>query len=771
MENPIGINSIESTVIGGVRLPRFLGEWRMNYHSWIYRFVLLLCAAIVLPVALCAQEAEEAPQGVNRGDYNIQQSIELGYRVSDFSGNTAVYDTFVNLNQGPRLFNQSLQMHSLDHHGLLFDDLYMYSFGYGGDPNDVTRLGISKNKWYDFNGSFRRDRNLWNYDLLANPLNPGTSNPLNPITFSPHLMQMSRRMSDFNLIILPQSTVRFRLGYTRNINEGPSLSSFHSGTDIPLFQNWKTTLNAYQFGVDIKLIPKTNISYDQFLQYYKGDTSYTDGSLMGAFGGYFPDYQLANGLPMGPSQSVDLGLIYDTAGNSPCKTPIANATTPPTVTANCNAMLAYTRSAPTRIKYPVEQLSFQSNPIKQLDLSGRFSYTSSTSDVPNYYEYWNGLARGVVQSATAGIASAKRVSVATDFAATVFVTNKFRIQDEFRFSNFRIPGNFASTATTYAGATLGATLGTPTVASTISSRFLGEDMHVNTLQFLYDFSRRLGMRLGYRHRFRDIPQSDVEFAGGAVTSNVLDDTKIKEDSALMGFWARPTDQLRLTYDMELMYADRSFTRISPRQSQHYKLRTQYKPTNLVHVSATASVYEGRDNVVTIDHRDHNWSLGLDTAIVPNDRWSLDFGYDFNDVFSQTDICFAFTGTPPVSTSVCPIISATGGLEALSTYKNKTHYGFADLMFKPVKRVALNAGYTLTATTGNTVILNPNSPAGPLQYNYHTPYASVKVDLEKGFAWKAGWNFYDYNEKDQPIDLTGPRAFRGNNLNLSVVYSF
>jgi hypothetical protein len=756
-------HTIELTAIGGDQLPRFLGEWRMNYRSWIYHFIFLLCAAVVLPGALMAQEAETT-QGVNRGDYNIQQSIELGYRFSDFTGNTAVYDTFVNLNQGPRLFNQSLQMHSLDHSGYLFDDLFMNSYGYGGDPNDVTRLGISKNKWYDFNATFRRDRNLWNYDLLANPLNPGTSNPADPLTFSPHLMQMTRRMSDYNLTILPQSKVRFRLGYNHNIDEGPSLSSFHSGTDVPLFQNWSTTQNNYHFGVDIKLLPKTNVSYDQFLQYYKGDTSYLDGALNGPFGGLFPGYQLADGTP------VDLGLIYDTAGRSPCAKPLsAPGTNPPTVASNCNATLAYNRSQIARVKDPVEQLSFQSNPIKQLDFAGRVSYSSSNSNVPDYYEFWNGLESrtGDQQFTTTGSASGKRISATADFDTTVFVTNKFRVQDEFHFSNYRIPGLFTNTTTTYAGGVLGGPLANPAVAAATSSRFLGQNVRVNTIQFLYDFNQRLGMRLGYRHRFRDIPAFDAE-NGAAPTT---DDTKIKEDSALLGFWARPTDQLRLTYDMEINYADRSYTRVSPRQSQHYKFRTQYKPSQMVHVSATANIYQGLDDVFSIDHRDHNWSFGLDTAIVPNDRWSLDFGYDFNDVFSQTDICFFLSGVSPVSTTACPNPTGSNELEALSTYKNKTNYGFMDLMFQPVKRVRLNAGYMITATTGNTVILNPNSPAGPLQYNYHTPYASVKVDLQKGFAWKAGWNFYDYNEKDEPIDLTGPRAFRGNNLALSLIYSF
>ena len=36
----------------------------------------------------------------------------------------------------------------------------MSSFGYGGDPNTATRLQMSKDKWYDFNMSYRHDLNV-----------------------------------------------------------------------------------------------------------------------------------------------------------------------------------------------------------------------------------------------------------------------------------------------------------------------------------------------------------------------------------------------------------------------------------------------------------------------------------------------------------------------------------------------------------------------------------------------------------------------------------
>ena len=78
-------------------------------------------AAVVLrgfPSARAQQEPEQA--GVEQGNYNIKQSIEFGGRFVDVSGDAQSYDTFVNLQQGPRLLGFTTEMRSLDHHGALF---------------------------------------------------------------------------------------------------------------------------------------------------------------------------------------------------------------------------------------------------------------------------------------------------------------------------------------------------------------------------------------------------------------------------------------------------------------------------------------------------------------------------------------------------------------------------------------------------------------------------------------------------------------------------
>src|SRR5713101_4299943 len=136
-----------------------------------------------VPVAR-AQQAEEQ-KGVDQGNYNIKQSIEFGGRITSLAGDFQAYDTFVNLQQGPRLLGFTMEMRSLDHHGSLFDRFYFSNFWYGGDPYDVSRLRFGKNKWYNFDALFRKDENFWDYSLQANPLNPTTPFTNGPVGYGP----------------------------------------------------------------------------------------------------------------------------------------------------------------------------------------------------------------------------------------------------------------------------------------------------------------------------------------------------------------------------------------------------------------------------------------------------------------------------------------------------------------------------------------------------------------------------------------------------------
>ncbi len=811
---------------------------RVN-RSLLCRAVFIVALALFLGIPAVAQEPEKPPKGIDSGNYNVKQTIEFGYRFvrdedfRDRRGTRDVYNTFVNLGKGVRVFEHTLEMRSLNHQGWLFDNFYVSSFGYGGDPNDVTRLRMYKNKWYNFSGSFRRDRNFWDYNLLANPLNPHAPVANAPagfspiIAFSPHRFQTTRRLSDFNLTMLPQSRVRFRLGYSRNISEGPSFSSFHEGTDMQLFQGWKTTLNSYQFGVDLKWLPRTNISYDQFLHYYKGDTSWVDRSQR------FP---LANG------NLVDLGLPFNTKANQPCAVPFLFGGV---VNPGCNGYLGYTRQGRVRTNYPTEQLSFQSNYFKSSDLSGRFVYSSSENNILGFNEDLNAFVTRTSMRFRneTGPATGRRVSVSADFGATWHITEKFRVLDMFRFANFRLPMQwlftecsfFASAVTPllFGPTVFTATAPVPATCPTPANRVAGTPMHnassppdiavgASSLSFKqdlknnlferqYDFTRRFGGRLGYRFRRRIFFESDFESGTFVFFPDMQNDrtlpapfnvdengnpvfcpqannradgsclitpepqfdskpTEINEHSAVFGIWARPTDALRLTFDLELMSADNSFNRISPRQLQHYKARATYKPMRWASFGASVNVLENRNTAFQVNNKQHNRAYGFSAVVEPNRKWGFDLGYDYSDVFSTTFICYPVS---PNTAGLPPCIAGTGLFGDTSIYKNRAHYGYFNLTLKPIRRLTTNLGYAITSTAGSTLIINPNAPVGPLAYNYHRPYAGFLLDLYKGLSWKGSWAYYGYNEKEQavPVDITGPRDFRGNMVTIAIRYAF
>src|ERR1700744_3953504 len=127
----------------------------MELRYLVGSFILLLLLAT--PGAFAQQADEE--KGIDQGNYNVKQSIEFGGRITSISGDQQTYDTLVNLRDGPRLLDFTTEMRSLDQRGTVFDRLYFSNFGYGGDPNVVSVLRISKNKWYMFDAMFRHDEN------------------------------------------------------------------------------------------------------------------------------------------------------------------------------------------------------------------------------------------------------------------------------------------------------------------------------------------------------------------------------------------------------------------------------------------------------------------------------------------------------------------------------------------------------------------------------------------------------------------------------------
>lgn len=878
---------------------------------------VFFAAAVFLLPAARAQDNTGESKGINSGDYNIHTSIEFGYRASEINGNQNTYDTFENLNSGLRLFDYTLEVRSLDHNGFLFDNLSFSNFGYGGDPNDVSRLRIQKNKLYDFRLLFRRDKNFWDYNLFANPLNPAAlnppgsfttgcfvgpptaafpqgapafcSNPAVPQNNSLHSLDLVRRMQDYDLTLFPNSAVRFRLGYSRNRNEGPSLFTTDGGTISAFDQANSYTTNAYRAGVDFRVLPRTTLSFDEFLSYFKQDNVVTDNPVAnpGNFGfvlGTVPGQGTLAGTP------VDLGNIFSTQTPSealPCATPIVAGTTN-TATPTCNAFLSYSQVGNPRNFMPTERFRFQSNYFKNFEMSGSVGYSSSNNQIPNFLETVNGFTSRSAErgSTTSGPANAKRVSVNANWSGVYSISDKLRILDEFRYDNWRIPGVWDTLNT--------AVFGTPSPApgvvglllspgvfnsatctaavnfnqatcpqhtassaadltNEIATQFLGQNIKSNTIEVEYDFSRRYSAHMGYLYTNRKISSMDATFDVGeftfpggaagtaandflaargdcALVAGVLpaactllttgplagaieegspgnpipeagndtsrNITTINEQALLLGFVARPIDALRITSDFEFGYNDQSFTRIDPRQVQSYKIHANYKPRPWANLDGAVEIHENRDNVSTVDNLEHDRSYSFSAMLMASPRLSVDFGYNYWNVFTQSLICFAFStsaanpapppatlpvstfpvGVPMLSTGpACPITGSPSPLGALSTYGSTDHFAHAAVMWKPAKRVLVMVGYGGSFVRGNTIFLNPLTPSGTLDFNYQRPYASIAIDVYRNVTYKMSWNYYGFTQagNTSPFGLAAIQSanFNGSNATFSFRYAF
>ena len=886
---------------------------RLAVH-WIPS-AIFIGALLVSPVSR-AQDNSGESKGINSGDYNIHSTIEFGYRLNEVTGNQNTYDTFENLGSGLRLFNFDFEMRSLDHHGFFFDNLSLSSFGYGGDPNDVTRLRIEKNKWYDFRLLFRRDKNFWDYNLSANPYNPATLNPAGSLTTgcfvgpptsafpqgapafcsspavaqnnSLHDLDLVRRMEDYDLTLFPQSAIRVRLGYSRNRDEGPSLFTTDGGTISAFDEANSYTTNAYRVGIDFHVLPRTTLSYDQFLSYYQQNNVITDNPSVnpGNFGfalGTVPGQGTPAGTP------VDLGNIWSTQTPSevfPCAAPIVTGTTN-TANPTCNGFLSYSQVGNPRNFMPTERFRFQSNYFKNFETSGSVGYSTSDYHFSDLSEVVNGwTARTAVRGSTAGgPINTRRVSVNANWSGEYSINDKFRILDAFQYDNWRIPGVWDTAETTVFGTpspapgVVGLLLSPATFNSTncpaapfnqascpqhtsssaaditneIAMQFLGQNIKSNTLEAQYDFSRRYSGSIGYLYTNRIIsgaaatfdtgefyfpggvagtagnlflaargdcalvggtlpagctllttgpmagaivegsPANPIPEAGNDTSRNI---TTINENALLLGIVARPIDALRITGDFEFGYNDQSFTRIDPRQVQSYKIQVNYKPRPWANLAGSVEIHNNRDNVTTVNNVEHDRSYSFSAMLMPNQRVSVDFGFNYWNVYTQALICFAYStssanpapppatlpvstfppGVPELSTgTACPIAGSPSPLGALSTYASSDYFAHAAVMWKPLKRVTVAVGYGASFVRGNTIFLNPLMPSGTLDFNYQRPYATLTIEVYRGLSYITSWNYYGFNQtgNTSPFGLAAIQSqdFNGNNATFSMRYSF
>jgi len=251
---------------------------------------LFLLPILFLPV-LSAQETvaptvneQVGPaRGENKGDYNVVQSWELGYRYHLVGGDDGKYRSDVNFRNGVRLLSSYLTVNSKDGHGKLYDEIVLNTQGLGNDPYESVTLRVQKNRLYRYDMMWR----------LNEYYNPGLATAAGL-----HLANLSQRWQDHDIILFPQGKFRIKAGYSRNKEDGPALSTANlfenqRGDIFTLFSNVKREYNSYRIGADLEYFG-VRLSFLRRWEFYKEDTPYslggpsagltpTDGSVLTDF--------------------------------------------------------------------------------------------------------------------------------------------------------------------------------------------------------------------------------------------------------------------------------------------------------------------------------------------------------------------------------------------------------------------------------------------------------------------------------------------------------
>ena len=167
--------------------------------------------------------------GPRRGDevggYNITNSVEVGYRFVDAAGSVERYRSDVNFGNGVRVLSSQLAAYAREGKGSLFDSLTFTTLGLGNDPYEMATLRAEKN-------------HLYRYDLLWRQTD--FFNPAVAVAGGFHRMDTTRGVQDHDVTLGPGTKYRVLLGYSRNRQSGPALSTINAfdsrGERVPVVQ-------------------------------------------------------------------------------------------------------------------------------------------------------------------------------------------------------------------------------------------------------------------------------------------------------------------------------------------------------------------------------------------------------------------------------------------------------------------------------------------------------------------------------------------------------
>ncbi|QQS47783.1 MAG: hypothetical protein IPM66_03775 [Acidobacteriota bacterium] len=533
-------------------------------------------------VAKPGEKQEPTRTGALWGDYSVTSSIEVGYRSVDINGSRDKYLSDVNLRDGFRLLEYSLDSRSLTGSGPLYDFLKAEVTTAGGDPSQTFSLRMDKARAYKFDGTVRRFNYFRYLPTFANNW---------------HNIDTRQQMSDFHLKLFPQRAVRVNLGYSRAMAKGFSQWTNSAERDIfvqPGERRWES--NDFRLGVDA-----TYRGWDFFIEQmhrnFRWDS--TAAWTTGINAGFFPTDNATLTLfnrdePMRTNGNLTRGSIRGSIGN---RVHVA-----------------------TRGLYGEEHMRM----VFFENYAGNAASPANTKVLTNQYS---------------NTGNARRPSASFDGVVSVDLTESLTLSNSFRYSHYRILGDVL--ANTFRQQQTG----TGAVVTSNPSPFspsqavpggifgsLGTDLtsYWNTVDFQYAPSRKFMMSAGWRTTRRNV---------GITALNAVEEDTLTTNTGIANVRIRPVDRLNLFFDYENGTADNVFVRINAMDFQRVRARVNLQATDTLSLTGTFSATDRTNPTPQVENDSDYRSYSISALWEPTSRFYLTGGYNYDDLFSTANIFY------------------------------------------------------------------------------------------------------------------------------------
>jgi len=660
------------------------------------KFLFIPLASIALaqpPVAPTPDQAGN-PRGENAGQYNVINSFEVGYRFATMSGDGAMYDSTVNYGDGIRLLSSSLTVQSRDGHGRLFDHLMLSTQGLGGDPYQSAILRIEKNRLYRYDMMWR----LTQY-----------TDPAETVSYGEHAMNTQRTMQDHDLTLFPESRFKLFLGYSRNLETGPALTTIQlynaQGDEYPVFENVHREVNEYRLGGELHLLGvRLNIMHG------------------------WEDYKANSPQSLGASPAP---------GNNPT---------------DLNTLTSFQSTQPIHGTSPYWRVGVFGEGHKLWAINGRFTYVAGKQAFSLDELSAGTTVRGPNQLEVVTFGNADRPALAANLTISLFPANHVVFTNQTPFTSIRMIGD--SYFTEFDNGLQSSPV--------LPFQYLGIRTFSNLTDLMYHPKKWFSVHGGFEYSDRRIGDVEGQSNLGDPAPN---QAPIEQSNQLkagtLGFRLKPVQYLTISVDGEVGRASKPIYPISDGNYQAFRARIEYK-RKLYRVSVYGKSDYNLNSDMLTSFASHARQYGGDGSWIPVSWFSIDASYTRLHLNTLGGIDYFSQGVDISGENSYYVSNIhTGTLSAHFTLLKR-----ADLYVGYSHIQDVGDGRATPDGAGLYSALPAFQAVQTFPLRYLTPMARLSIRITPKLRWNAGYQYYGYREQ-----FSSAQDYQANTGFTSLSFSF